>query len=271
MLKIHLLLKRLEKIVLNCKEMNDMTTLTLEAPTIFALTPKATTSTREKTTFTQNPSKSWGVALQDTLRTATTQEASSKVLTKPEPTDEQLISAICKGEEFAIEVLYERYHRYVYSLAYRILRDPVASEDIVQDAFLSIWRKASSYQMQHGSVQSWVQAIVRHRAIDKVRAAANRDYQWTSLQADNVQEPPSEQPDVWEQAWQSEQHRIILEVLDQIPIEQRIVIELAYFGGFTHAEIAEQCHVPLGTVKGRMRLGLQKMKSLLAVQELEII
>ena len=246
-----------------------MTTMALEAPTI--LTPKAKTTEREKTTFSQNLLKSWGVSLQDTLRTATTQEASAKVLAKPEPTDEQLISAICKGQESAIEVLYERYHRYAYSLAYRILRDPVASEDIVQDAFLSIWRKASSYQAQNGSVQSWIQAIVRHRTIDKIRASAHREYQWTPLQADNEQDPPGEQPDVWEQAWQSEQHRIILEVMVQIPSEQRMVIELAYFGGLTHAEISEQCHIPLGTVKGRMRLGLQKMKSLLAEQRLGVI
>jgi RNA polymerase sigma factor (sigma-70 family) len=248
-----------------------MTTMTLEAQTIYELTPNAETPVREKTAYSQNPAKSWDASLQNTLRTATTQEASSMALTKPEPTDEQLISAICKGEEFAIEILYERYHRYVYSLAYRILSDPVASEDIVQDAFLSIWRKASSYQMQNGSVQSWVQAIVRHRAIDKIRAAVHRDSQWTPLQDDNEQDPPSEQPDVWEQAWQSEQHRIIREVLDQIPTEQRMVIELAYFGGFTHAEISEQCHIPLGTVKGRMRLGLQKMKSLLAEQGLNVL
>ena len=248
-----------------------MTVMTFEAPSIFVSTPKATTSEREKTTFSQNPLKSWGASLQDTLRTATTQEASTKVLVKPELTDEQLISAICKGEESAIEVLYERYHRYAYSLSYRILRDPVASEDIVQDAFLSIWRKASSYQAQNGSVQSWIQAIVRHRAIDKIRASAHRDYQWTPLQSDNEQDPPSEQPDVWEQAWQSEQHRIIREVMVQIPSEQRMVIELAYFGGLTHAEISEQCHIPLGTVKGRMRLGLQKMKALLAERGLGVI
>ena len=248
-----------------------MTVMTLEAPSIFVLTPEAITSEREKTTLSQNPLKSWGASLQDTLRTATTQEASAKVLVKPEPTDEQLMAAICKGEESAIEVLYERYHRYAYSLAYRILRDPVAAEDIVQDAFLSIWRKASSYQAQNGSVQSWIQAIVRHRAIDKIRASAHRDYQWTPLQADNEQDPPGEQPDVWEQAWQSEQHRIICEVLAQIPGEQRMVIELAYFGGLTHAEISEQCHIPLGTVKGRMRLGLQKMKSLLAERGLGVI
>jgi RNA polymerase sigma-70 factor (ECF subfamily) len=256
---------------MNYKEKNDMTVMTLEAPSIFVLTSKATPSEREKTTFSQNPLSSRGASLQDTLRTATKQEVSAKVLVKPQTTDEQLISAICQGEESAIETLYERYHRYVYTLAYRILRDPVASEDIVQDAFLSIWRKASSYLAQNGSVQSWIQAIVRNRAIDKIRASAHRDFQWTPLQVDNEQEPPSEQPDVWEQAWQSEQHRIIREVMDHIPGEQRMVIELAYFGGLTHAEISEQCQIPLGTVKGRMRLGLQKMKALLAERGLGVI
>ena len=248
-----------------------MTAMTLEAPSVFVLTPKTTTSEHEKTPFTQNPFKSWGASLQNSLRTATAQVATTQDLVKPLPTDEQLISAICKGEESAIEVLYERYHRYAYTLAYRILHDPLASEDIVQDAFLSIWRKASLYQTQNGSVQSWIQAIVRHRAIDKIRASVHRDYQWTPLQADNEQDPPSEEPDVWEQAWQSEQHRIIYEVMEQIPGEQRMVIELAYFGGLTHAEISEQYQIPLGTVKGRIRLGLQKMKALLAERGLGVI
>ncbi len=137
-----------------------MAVMSLESLSLFGITPKARTAVREKTTSSQNPFKSWGGSLQDALRAATRQEASTKVLVKPELTDEQLISAICKGEESAIEVLYERYHRYVYALAYRILHDPVASEDIVQDAFLSIWRKALSYQAQNGSVQSWIQAIV---------------------------------------------------------------------------------------------------------------
>jgi RNA polymerase sigma factor (sigma-70 family) len=248
-----------------------MTATTLEASSIFVLRPEVTTSKREKTSFSLNALKSLGASLQDTVRTATTREASAGVLVKPELNDEQLIAAICKGEESAIEALYERYYRYAYALAYRILREPGASEDIVQDAFLSVWRKASSYQAQNGSVQSWIQAIVRHRAIDKIRASAHRDYQWIPLQVDNEQDPPSEQPDVWEQAWQSEQHRIIHEVMEQIPSEQRMVIELAYFGGFTHAEISERLEIPLGTVKGRMRLGLQKMKTLLAERGLGVI
>jgi RNA polymerase sigma-70 factor (ECF subfamily) len=221
-----------------------MTTLTLETPTMTVMTPGIETAARENTVVSQNPAQSWDVSLQDMLRKEAT----------PEPTDEELISAICNGEEYAMEILYERYHRYAYSLAYRILHDPVAAEDIVQDAFLSIWRKAASYQMQHGSVHGWLQAIVHHRAIDRVRAAVHRDRQWTPLQVENEQDLPSVQPDVWEQAWCDERHRIIRTVLDRLPAEQRMVIELAYFGGYTHAEIAEQWHIPLGTVKGRMRL-----------------
>lgn len=248
-----------------------MTSMTLEASTMLVMTPNVITVTRENTATSQKSAQSLGASLRDTSCIATTPKARTGVQAKPEPTDEELISAICKGEEYAIEKLYERYHRYAYSLAYHILHDPVAAEDIVQDAFLSIWRKASSYQVQHGSVHSWLQAIVHHRSIDKVRAAVHRDHQWTPLQLDNEQDPPGEQPDVWDQAWQSEQHRIISAVLDQIPVEQRMVIELAYFGGYTHVEISKQCHIPLGTVKGRIRLGLQKMKTLLAEQGLDVM
>lgn len=248
-----------------------MTTLTLNAPTLLLMAPTVVNVTPQKQVTYRNPASNPGTALQETSQIAAISKVGTEIQVQAEPSDEELISAICKGEEHAIEILYQRYHRYAYSLAYRILRDPLAAEDIVQDAFLSIWRKASSYQVQHGSVQSWLQAIVRHRAIDKVRASAHRDQQWTPLITDDQQDPPSEQPDVWEQTWQGEQHRIIRSVLDQIPAEQRMVIELAYFGGYTHAEISEQCHIPLGTVKGRMRLALQKMKLLLSEQGLDMI
>jgi RNA polymerase sigma-70 factor (ECF subfamily) len=196
-------------------------------------------------------------------KSSTSQVQQPTTSTRQEPPDEELISAICQGAEWALETLYQRYNRYAYALAYRILRDSSAAEDIVQEAFLSIWRKAVSYQKQHGSVYSWLQAIVHHRAIDKVRSAANRDRNWAPLQSEGEQDPPSEQPEVWEEAWQQERALLIRAVLKQLPTEQRLVIEQAYFGGLTHAEIAERYNMPLGTVKGRMRLGLQKMRRLL--------
>src|SRR6266571_6865363 len=225
-----------------------MTTLALSAPAcIFAESSLKTGSSTSEVQKVQQPT----------------------ISTRPEPPDEELISAICLGAEWALETLYQRYYRYAYALAYRILRENTAAEDIVQDAFLSIWRKASSYQKQHGSVYSWLQAIVHHRAIDKVRAASHRDHQWTPLQTENEQDPPSEEPEVWEVAWHQEQSELIREVLAKLPAEQRLVIELAYFGGYTHAEIAEKWNIPLGTVKGRMRLGLQKMNHYLRERGLD--
>ena len=178
--------------------------------------------------------------------------------------DEQaLLAEISHGTELAMEEFYLRYYKLAYALAYRILHDNTLAEDIIQDAFLSVWRKAASYQEQQGSVRSWLLAIVHHRAIDRVRAASHRDAQWTSLQADNQQDLPTETPEVWEEAWHNERDALVRNVLAQLPAEQRQVIELGYFAGYTHSEIAERWHIPLGTVKGRMRLGLQKMKHLL--------
>jgi RNA polymerase sigma factor (sigma-70 family) len=226
-----------------------MTALALQAPTTFVITPRVK-AIQPNPTFVAN--KTTAVQL------------------RQEMSDEELISAICSHAEWAIEILYQRYHRYAYSLAYHILRDNTAAEDVVQEVFLSIWQKAASYQRQNGSVHRWLQAIVHHRAIDKVRAATHRDYQWTPLQVENEQDPPSEEPELWEQAWQGEQQKLIRAALEHLPPDQRLVIEQAYFGGYTHAEIAEQWHIPLGTVKGRMRLGLLKMKRLLQEQGLEM-
>ena len=178
-------------------------------------------------------------------------------------TDEELILAMCGGREWAIELLYHRYARYTFALAYRILRDISTAEDLVQEAFLLLWRKAASYQRQEGSVRRWLQAIVYHRAIDKIRSASYRETQCSPLQAEDELNHPGEQADVWEEAWRNEQHTLIRSALAQLPAEQRHVIELAYFGGFTHTEIAERVGIPLGTVKGRTRLGLQKLRLLL--------
>jgi RNA polymerase sigma-70 factor (ECF subfamily) len=178
-------------------------------------------------------------------------------------TDEVLMLLLCQGEKWALEVLHQRYSRYTYALAYRILHDPLMAEDIVQETFLSVWLKAALYQKQQGSVRSWLQAIVHHKSIDRVRSSAHRDMQCAPLQVENEQDPASQEPEVWEEVWQHEQSVIIRSALAELPSEQRQVIELSYFGGYTHMEIAEHWNIPLGTVKGRMRLGLQKMKDLL--------
>jgi len=219
-------------------------------PVISVVAPRAVVRERAIPTPSQPQSPSWDQKAQDL-------------------DDEGLLFAICDGAEWAMDILYQRYYKYAYALAYRMVHDSTSAEDIVQDAFLAIWRKAASYQEQQDSVRSWLQAIVHHRAIDKLRASAHRDAQWVPLQVENEQDPPSTQPEVWQEAWQHEQAMLIRSALAQLPPAQRQVIELAYFGGYTHAEIAERGNIPLGTVKGRMRLGLQKMKQLLREQGVE--
>jgi RNA polymerase sigma-70 factor (ECF subfamily) len=220
----------------------------------------------------ENPLPMIAPSKEKTTRSAIrVQQSMAQTRTHEEISDEELIHAICQDEEWAMEMLYTRYHRYAYALAYRILRDSAASEDIVQEVFLSIWRKASSYQRQYGSVYSWLQAIVHHRTIDRVRSAGYREQQWRLAQEEHErerghaleQEPASQQLDVWEEAWERERRTLIRRALAQLPIEQRHVIEQGYFEGYTHAEIAQSENIPLGTVKGRMRLGLQKMRLLL--------
>ena len=180
-----------------------------------------------------------------------------------ELSDEALINAIAEGAEWAMEPLYERYNRVLYSLAYRMVADHQVAEDLLQDAFLSIWRRATSYSPQSGAVRSWLISIVHHRTIDYLRAVRRRaglkEVTWEEVELDER----TAFPDVWEEALRSVQSAQLRTALRNIPSEQRMVIELAYFQGWTHSEIAEGCEIPLGTVKARMRLGLSRLKRLL--------
>lgn len=174
--------------------------------------------------------------------------------------DEVLINAIAGGAVWAMEPLYQRYNRILYSLAYRMVADHQIAEDLLQDAFLSVWKRATSYSPQSGAVRSWLVSIIHHRTIDYLRGVRRR----SNLKEANWEEVERDErtavPDVWEEAWQNVQSAKVREALMVIPTEQRMVIELAYFQGWTHTEIAEGCQIPLGTVKARMRLGLQRMK-----------
>jgi len=236
-----------------------MTTLTLDASaTLETQSPSQSFPTLDLAgTIAQV--KNWSVAVRATSHKKG--EVAYKSLAQA--SDTELLAAIAQGEEEALEHLYERYARLSYALAYRLLHDSLAAEDLVQEAFLAIWRKAGTYQPQQGSVYSWLQAIVHHRAIDRLRSAANRDQLCAPFEPDMEQQTLSAEPDACDQVWHGEQRRMVLAALAQIPPEQRQVIDMAYFGGYTHVEISEMLHIPLGTVKGRMRLGLQKMKSLL--------
>ena len=180
-----------------------------------------------------------------------------------ELSDEVLINAIAGGAVWAMEPLYQRYSRILYSLAYRMVADHQVAEDLLQDAFLSVWRRATSYSPQSGAVRSWLVSIVHHRTIDYLRAVRRRSGLKEATWEEVEQDERTAFPDVWDEAWRSVQSAQVRAALMNIPIEQRMVIELAYFQGWTHSEIAEGCKIPLGTVKARMRLGLMHLKGIL--------
>ena len=177
--------------------------------------------------------------------------------------DEVLLSAVARGAVWAMEMLYERYSRILYSLAYRMVANHQVAEDLLQDAFLAVWRRATSYSPQSGAARSWIVSIMHHRTIDYLRALRRR----SALKEATWEEVESDEriafPDAWDEAWQNVQSAKIREALMKLPTEQRMVIELAYFQGWTHSEIAEGCQIPLGTVKARMRLGLTRMRRVL--------
>ncbi|MBE3559642.1 MAG: RNA polymerase sigma factor [Ktedonobacteraceae bacterium] len=182
--------------------------------------------------------------------------------------DEALIEAIADKAVWAMEMLYERYHRMLYAFVYHIVADHQVAEDLLQEALFSVWQRAASYSALNGSVRSWLISIVHHRAIDHLRRLQRRA---------TLSQVPLEQiasieglasSDVWDAAWQSVKRDLIREALANLPPEQRMVIELAYFQGWTHSEIAEGCRLPLGTVKARMRLGLLHLKRLLEKKDL---
>src|SRR5207237_257928 len=181
-----------------------------------------------------------------------------------ELSDEALINAIAGGAVWAMEPLYQRYNRILYSLAYRTVADHQVAEDLLQDAFLSVWRRATSYSPKSGAVRSWLVSIVHHRTIDYLRAVRRHSTLKEATWEEVEQDERTAFPDVWDEAWRSVQSAQVRAALMTIPTEQRMVIELAYFQGWTHSEIAKGCEIPLGTVKARMRLGLSRLKGLLA-------
>ncbi|CAA9454558.1 MAG: RNA polymerase ECF-type sigma factor [uncultured Rubrobacteraceae bacterium] len=172
-------------------------------------------------------------------------------------TDEDLIALVGDEDAEAFAGLYDRHSRVAYSLAYRMMGERQAAEDLVQEAFLKVWRAASSYRMERGSVRTWVLSIVHNRGIDQLRSSASRRRSQEKVEAVAPASQPSETFAETSRNSQSDQVR---EVLRGLPPEQLKVLELAYFSGHTHTEIAELLDVPLGTIKGRMRLGLKKMR-----------
>jgi RNA polymerase sigma-70 factor, ECF subfamily len=174
--------------------------------------------------------------------------------------DEDLMPLVAQKDPTAFEVFYDRHGGAAYSLAYRIVGDATSAEDVTQEAFLSIWRSRARYDPTRGSVRAWALGIVRNRAIDALRREGGR-----APKLDLDDEATLERREAPErteaEALRRETARQVRGALGSLPNEQSKVIELAYFGGFTHSEIARMLGMPIGTVKGRMRLGLEKMRA----------
>ena len=178
--------------------------------------------------------------------------------------DEELMSLIAKGQARAFETIYERHCGAAFSLAYRMCGKRALAEDVAQEAFLSIWRSGGRYDRARGSVRTWVLGIVHNRAIDALRRSVVHERRRASDEGIEERFEARERTEV--EAARREEAETIRGMLDTLPDEQSRVIELAYFGGFTHSEIAEMLGAPIGTVKGRMRLGLEKLRGQLAPQ-----
>lgn len=174
--------------------------------------------------------------------------------------DEELMPLIGRRDAGAFEVLYDRHGAIAYSLAYRILGERTAAEDATQEAFVSIWRSGGRYDRARGSVRAWALGIVRNRAIDALRAGAGRAPK-LDLDDEALLERRESGERTEGEALQRETAKEVREALGELPGEQSKVLRLAYFGGFSQTEIAQMLGLPLGTVKGRMRLGLEKIRT----------
>ena len=176
--------------------------------------------------------------------------------------DEDLMALVHDGQVRAFEVLFDRHSGAAFSLAYRMCGRRAMAEDVVQEAFLSLWRAGARYDRSRGSVRSWILSAVHNRAIDLFRRESVRGSR--DIHDDTIAERLESSSRTDDEAERRDDARSVREALEKLPADQRQVIELAYFGGFTHTQIAELLELPAGTVKGRMRLGLSKLRLTLA-------
>jgi RNA polymerase sigma-70 factor (ECF subfamily) len=172
--------------------------------------------------------------------------------------DEEMMQLVQAGDPRAFELLYDRHGGAAFSLAYRMVGNRTSAEDITQEAFLSIWRSRLRYDQARGSVRTWVLGIVHNRAIDGLRRSVVHDRRREAIEGMEDRFEARDRTEV--EAARREEARSVRSALDTLPEDQRRTIELAYFGGFSHSQIAELLNEPIGTVKGRMRLGLEKMR-----------
>jgi RNA polymerase sigma-70 factor (ECF subfamily) len=180
-------------------------------------------------------------------------------------TDTELISRVAQRDRGAFEALYDRYAGACLGLAIRLLGDPPAGEEIVQEAFWRIWKQAATFDVERGRFSSWLFGIVHHLAVDELRRRGRRPpVIQIESEVEALRDIPDHTQDVAESAWSNLQSAEVRTALGRLPEAQRSIIQLAYFDGLTHQEIAAKLNQPLGTVHTRARLALQKLKDSLA-------
>ena len=200
-----------------------------------------------------------GGAARNLRRDVTGADGKARERRYPLYADEDLMPLVGLGDAAAFAVLYDRHGRAAYSLAYRMMGEKQAAEDLTQDVFLKVWRSAGGYRAGRGSVRTWILSIVHNRSIDQIRSLASRRRTQEKVEAEA---PRSQASEAFAEAWRSAQRDQVREALGKLPSEQLEILELAYFSGHTQVEIACMLDLPLGTVKGRTRLGLKKLGGL---------
>ena len=183
-----------------------------------------------------------------------------QVLNYDDLRDEQLITLIAHGEKDALEVFYNRYARSVFSLARYMLKDQILAEEATQDIFLNLWLKASSYNPHRGTPRAWFMSVAHHRVIDVIKARIRSTKSTNNVPHELLDIYPSSQPSTEDIVQQNLDREQILVALSDLPEGQREVVILAYFEGFSQSEIAGKLDQPLGTVKTRIRLAMQKLR-----------
>lgn len=182
---------------------------------------------------------------------------------QPEPAqndDVALLKAIARRDEPALGLLYDRYRAILFGLLLRILNNREEAEDVLQEVFWQVWRRAGDFDEERGRPFTWLVTLARSRAIDRIRSLASRE----RVAVASVLETVDEVSDAATDAFKSEQRGLVASALDQLPEEQKRPLMLAYFDGLTQSEIAASLGAPLGTVKTRMRTGMIKLRELLA-------
>jgi RNA polymerase sigma-70 factor (ECF subfamily) len=181
--------------------------------------------------------------------------------TGSEPDDAILLQRAASGDSDALLALHKRYANLVYSMAWRVLQDVGLAEEVTQDVFMKLWQHSHRYDPERGRFSSWLLSVTRFAAIDRLRHEGRRPQAAELADGSDAQEASLERLLATDHvSWERGQHLRLL--LEQLPPEQRQVVELAYFGGLTHSELAAHLGLPLGTVKGRLRLGLERLRGL---------